>query len=471
MSHDFSYFFYHYQTFGTSKNAKVAQFVGVRTDADFNIMDDAVSLYCQPTRDFLPSPNAVLHTGITPQFCQQNGLPEPLFAAEIVRHFSQPNTCIIGFNNIRLDDERTRHLLYRNLFDPYEYSYQNGNSRWDLLDVLRACHALRPAGMEWAYTADGTPSFALYDLARTNDIACEAENATSELFAMVALARLLKQAQPRLFAFFLQHRHKHTLKQLIDLEQNMPLIHVSGMFGSERHFCSVVAPLAWHAEQANTLIVCDLMADLSDLLTLSAEELRERLYTPKTELLAQGKQPLPLKGVHLNKSPILAEVKVLLPEDERRLNIDLDVCRQNWRLLRQATDLAEKVQQAFVREQVFTPDENVENQLYQGFYGSEDKYKLAVLRQAEPLSLDDLRLDFADERVAKLWQQYRAKHFFAHLTRKEQLQWQAKRRLRLEGELLAFEQEWQAAAERYQNDEEKLYLLKQLFDYVEYLLR
>ena len=36
---------------------------------------------------------------------------------------------------------------------------KNGNSRWDLLDLVRACYALRPEGINWAYDDDGMPSF------------------------------------------------------------------------------------------------------------------------------------------------------------------------------------------------------------------------------------------------------------------------------------------------------------------------
>ena len=159
MATDFSFFIYDYESFGINPASdRPAQFAGICTDADFNIIGEPVMLYCKQTNDYLPAPEAVMVTGITPQECNEKGIPEPEFAAKILAEFSQPNTCVMGYNNIRYDDEMTRYTFYRNFIDPYEYSWKNGNSRWDLLDLVRACYALRPEGINWAYDDDGMPS-------------------------------------------------------------------------------------------------------------------------------------------------------------------------------------------------------------------------------------------------------------------------------------------------------------------------
>lgn len=84
----------------------------------------------------------------------------------------------------------------------------------------------------------------------------------------------------------------------------------------------------------NAVIVCDLARDISDLLTKSAVELREILYTPKVAE-AQGVLPVPLKLVHINKCRFLAPAKTLLPENAQRLGIDRDFCLQNLAKLHQ----------------------------------------------------------------------------------------------------------------------------------------
>ena len=139
-------------------------------------------------------------TGITPQLCNEQGLDEPEFAARILAEFSRPNTCTMGYNNIRYDDEMTRYTFFRNFIDPYEYSWKNSNSRWDLLDVLRACYALRPEGINWVYDENGLPSFKLENLTKVNGIAHEnAHDAMADVYATIAMAKLVKEKQPRLF--------------------------------------------------------------------------------------------------------------------------------------------------------------------------------------------------------------------------------------------------------------------------------
>ena len=110
-----------YETWGISpKFDKPAQFAGIRTDLDLNIIGEPEMFYCQPPADYLPHPEACLITGITPQKAMKEGLCEADFAARIHQLFSTPNTCVAGYNNIRFDDEVTRYLLYRNFYDPFQ---------------------------------------------------------------------------------------------------------------------------------------------------------------------------------------------------------------------------------------------------------------------------------------------------------------------------------------------------------------
>ncbi len=151
-----TFFFFDYETWGTNPaKDRPSQFAGVRTDENFNIIGEPLVMYCQLPADYLPSPEAALITGITPQKAMQEGLSEPEFIAKIQAELSKPKTTSLGYNSIRFDDEVTRYTCYRNFIDPYAWSWQNGNSRWDLLDVLRACHALRPEGIEWPENEDG----------------------------------------------------------------------------------------------------------------------------------------------------------------------------------------------------------------------------------------------------------------------------------------------------------------------------
>lgn len=241
-----TFYVHDYETFGISPAYdRPAQFAGIRTDEDFNIIADPQVVYCKPADDYLPDPDAVMITGITPQEAQSKGVPEAEFSQQIHEQFSHPNTCIIGYNNVRFDDEVSRNLFYRNFFDPYAYSWQQGNSRWDLLDVMRACYALRPDGIEWPLNEDGLPSFRLEHLTKANGVEhSHAHDAMSDVYATIAMAKLVKQAQPKLFNYLYQHRAKRKIATLIDIVDMTPLVHVSGMFGAQRGNTSWVSPLA-----------------------------------------------------------------------------------------------------------------------------------------------------------------------------------------------------------------------------------
>ena len=122
-----TFYFYDYETFGTDPARDwPAQFAGIRTDADFNEIGEPLELFARLPDDQLPNPEACLVTGLTPQRVNERGICEADFIARINQEFSQPNTCVLGYNTLRFDDEVTRYSLYRNFMDPYAREWQNG---------------------------------------------------------------------------------------------------------------------------------------------------------------------------------------------------------------------------------------------------------------------------------------------------------------------------------------------------------
>ncbi len=462
-----TFYVHDYETFGQRPALdRPAQFAGIRTDLDFNIIEEPLVVYCTPADDYLPQPEAVIITGITPQYALANGVTEAEFARQIHQAFNVPGTCILGYNNIRFDDEVSRNIFYRNFYDPYAYSWQGGNSRWDLLDVMRACYALRPEGIIWPENEDGLPSFKLEHLAKANNIEhLHAHDAMSDVHATIAMAKRVKQAQPRLFDYLYQHRTKHKINALIDIAEMTPLVHVSGMFGAARGNTSWVAPLAWHPENKNAVIMCDLAGDMSPLLELDSDTLRERLYTRRDKLNAQD-VPVPLKLVHINKCLILAPAKTLLPENADRLGIDRQRCLQNLQLLRQNPQVREKVVALFAEAEPFAVSEDVDTQLYNGFFSDADRATMKIILQTKPQNLPALDLTFQDPRLETLFFRFRARNYPNILTDSEQQRWLEHRREALNPErvreyVLQLEQFYN----QYENDKKKLALLKALFDY------
>jgi len=377
-----------------------------------------------------------------------------------------PGTCIVGYNNIRFDDEVSRNIFYRNFYDPYAYSWQYGNSRWDLLDVMRACYALRPEGINWPENDDGFPSFRLEHLTKANGIEHEnAHDAMADVYATIAMAKLVKQAQPRLFDFLLEHRNKHKINALIDIPAMTPLVHVSGMFGAARGNTAWVAPLAWHPENKNAVIVCDLGGDMTPLLELDAEQMRERLYT-RRDALEPGQSPLPIKLLHINKCPVLAPAKTLLPENAERLGIDRERCLQNLQLLRQNTQVREKVVALYADAEPFKGSDDVDARLYDGFFSDADRAAMRIILETKPENLPALDLTFNDSRIETLLFRYRARNFPATLTDAEQRRWREHRQEKLNAERVQdYILQLESLYNLYEEDAEKTALLKALFDY------
>ena len=469
-----TFYFHDYETFGINPALdRPAQFAGVRTDSDFNIIEEPLVIYCQIAQDYLPDPEAVLITGITPQKTNQNGICEAEFTKLIHQEFSRPNTCILGYNNIRFDDEVTRNILYRNFYDPYAYSWRNGNSRWDLLDVVRACYALRPEGINWPTNVSGFPSFRLEDLTKANHIEHEhAHDAMSDVYATIAMAKLIKQAQPKLFNYFFTLRNKNKVAELIDIANMTPIIHVSGMLGSHRGNMALVSPLAWHPTQKNAVIVCDLSGDIDSLITLPVETIREKLYT-KTEDLDVDEQRIPLKLIHINKCPIVAPLSTLLPDNAKRFNLDKQKCLTNQqKLLENQNTLQSKTYELFnVSNEYSNNNIDVDAQIYENFLNGQDLLKCETIRSTPPHLLDSLALNFDDSRLAKLFFRYKARNYPQTLTEQELRIWQDHCRDILNPHKIQdYLQTLEQFAEIYIQQPEKLGLLKLLYQYCHYLV-
>ncbi len=461
-----TFFIHDYETFGKRPALdRPAQFAGVRTDLDFNIIEEPEVFYCAPADDYLPQPEAVMITGITPQVALSQGINEAEFAKRIHAAFSVPNTCIMGYNNIRFDDEVTRNIFYRNFYDPYAYSWQQGNSRWDLLDTLRACFALRPEGIQWPENEDGLPSMRLEHLTKANGVAHEnAHDAMSDVLATINMAKLLKAAQPRMFDYFYQLRNKNKISQLIDIVEITPLVHVSGMFGALRSYASLVAPLAWHPDNKNAVIMCDLSADISPLIDLDVQQLRTRLYTPKAELA--GASPIPVKLVHINKCPILAPEKTLRPEDAQRTGVDRDLCMRNLETLRKHPEIRNKLIELFSELQIFAESDDVDTQIYNGFFSPSDRSTMDIIRETSPQNLPALELSFEDKRMKELFFRYKARNYPATLSYDEQQRWlQHRRDYFNEERLTEYMQQIQLLLVEHQHDEKRCQQLKALINY------
>ncbi|HEV8077660.1 MAG TPA: exodeoxyribonuclease I, partial [Marinobacter sp.] len=431
-----TFYWHDYETFGVDPlHDRPCQFAGVRTDSELNIIEEPLVIFCRPADDYLPAPEACLITGITPQQAMQEGYPEAEFITMINRAFSQPGTCVVGYNSLRFDDEVTRNTLYRNLRDPYAREWQNGNSRWDLIDVVRLAYTLRPEGIEWPLKPDGSPSFRLEDLARANGLEHgQAHDAMSDVTATLALARLIRERQPRLFEFALANKSKQAARRMLDTATRKPVFHGSGKYPASQGSCALVAPVAEHASNKNQVIVYDLRENPVELINASVEQIRERVFTAQSEL-PEGVRRFPLKAIQLNKCPVLAPATMLAtlsPEHLQRLDLDGEKMRRHLATLRQAgPDFPQRVAAAFERDyntQLKDPDE----QIYAGgFLSPSDRAQLDRAVSTAPQQLAESEFQFTDERLPEMLFRYRARNYPDTLDGEEMERWEQFRAQRL----------------------------------------
>ncbi|KAB0508438.1 exodeoxyribonuclease I [Pseudomonas lini] len=417
-----SIFWYDYETTGINPRCdRPLQVAGIRTDFDLNEIDEPVNLYCQPSDDILPHPAACAITGITPGCLAERGLSEADFMTRVHAQLAAPGTCGAGYNTLRFDDEMTRYSLYRNFFDPYAREWQGGNSRWDLIDVVRAAYALRPDGLVWPKDDEGRVTLKLERLTAANGIDHgHAHEALSDVRATIALARLIREKQPKLYDWLFQLRSKQKVMDQIRLLQ--PMVHISGRFSAARSYVGVVLPLAWHPRNRNALIVCDLHLDPQGLLELDAETLRQRLYT-RRDVLAEGELPVPLKLIHINKCPVVAPLSVLRPLDQQRLGLDMALYQERALRLSDAQQVwRDKVSDIYSSDD-FSPSQDPEQQLYDGFIGDRDRRLCEQVRAADPAQLAQEQWPFDDERLPELLFRYRARNFPDTLSLEEQERW------------------------------------------------
>ena len=399
-----TFYWYDLETSGTDpKWDRIVQFAGLRTDEDLNVVGEEYCTYVHLPDDVLPNPDASLVTGITPQLTHYKGISETAALTEINKIFSEPNTCVVGYNSLRFDDEFVRYGLYRNLMDPYAREWKNGNSRWDLLDLVRATGGLRRDGINWPEDEDGLPVYKLEELTKANGIEHgNAHDAMADVHATVAMARLIKQHQPRLFEYYFNLRQKKKVRALLEPYGAQLCVHVSGIYPRVRSGVAPIISIGRHPTNGNSILVVDLAEDVEPLLTMSPDEIAESLFKPNND-----KRP-PVRELRINRCPFVAPIDVLAEENQKRLGIDLKLAKERARRLRQP-GIADKLARVYMGQQQ-TANVDVDTALYDGFLQDGDRSRCEALHEALRKGLWQ-ELDYDDKRLGKLARRMKARSF------------------------------------------------------------
>lgn len=424
------FLWYDLETFGRDpRRSRIAQFAAVRTDEDLVEVDDPVSLFCRPAHDLLPSPIAATITGITPQQADRDGVVEADFIGRVHELIAMPGTCSVGYNNLRFDDEFVRYTLYRNFHDAYEREWRNGNSRWDLLDVLRLAHALRPEGLAWPTRADGFTSFRLEDLATANGVReGMAHEALSDVRALVALARRLRAVQPKFWDYVLKLRNKRYVQSLLDVAGHTPVLHVSGRLPASSRHAALVAPLGRDPAIENRVVVYDLSVDPASFDGLDASALADRLFTPRGDL-PDDIVRLPIKRIEANRCPAVLPLAHVRDRELEALGLDRSRAERHIAALRERPGFVEACVHllAAPREAAVV---DADAALYEGFLPEADRRLFPRVRGTPPRELASLAGRFTDGRCVDLLFRYQARNWPETLDATQAAAWDDYRRAR-----------------------------------------
>ena len=388
--------------------------------------------------DTLPSPDALMVTGITPQKTVEEGYSEAQFARMLSEEIFTPDTIAVGFNNIRFDDEFIRHLLWRNFHDPYEWSWKEGRSRWDLLDVVRLTRALRPEGIKWPLDDKGEPSNRLELITSANGIAHEnAHDALADVTALIAVTKLIKQKQPQLYDYLLKMRDKKVVQQLVNVDDKKPFVYASGRYDKEFAKTTVAFPLT--TSRNGGVVVYDLRYDPTPFVGLDTNELAAKIFASWEERQAEDFVKLPVKELQYNRCPAVAPLGVLEQGDGwQKISLDLKTVQKHQNILLNHPDFAEKLRTIFENNPAFKKLPDPEAQLYDGFLNDRDRIRVEAVRNADERELADFHPEFQDERLAPLLLHYKARNFPRSLSEDDLAQWEAWRAQYLQAQLPQF---------------------------------
>jgi exodeoxyribonuclease-1 len=457
-----TFFFYDLETSGlNAREDRIMQFAGIRTDMNLKQVGEPVNMLVRLSDDILPSPEALMVTGITPQQTIADGYSEAEFSKILINDIFTPDTITVGFNNIRFDDEFIRHLFWRNFYDPYEWSWKDGRSRWDMLDVVRMTRALRSEGIKWPVDEKGAATNRLELISKINEIDhSKAHDALSDVEALIAVTMLIREKQPQLYEYLLKIRDKNEIKKLVNLDYKQPFVYVSGRFDSEYNKATVAFPLT--AGKNNNVVIYDLRYDPTPFIQMNSKDLAKKFYATWEERQVDGFVKLPVKELQYNRAPAIAPMSVLTQGDSwSRISLDEATVAKHKDILLSAPGFAENIRSLFESREEFKKSDDSECQLYDGFVPDIDKMRIESVRNASQRELADFHPNFTDERLEPLLLHYKARNFPKSLAEDEAITWEKWRAAKIGAKLPSFVKTLQ---ELFLSivDENKLFVLQEL---------
>ena len=463
---DKTFFFYDLETSGLKpREDRIMQFAGQRTSLDLEPIGEPVNLLVKMADDALPSPGAINVTKITPQMTLMDGISEAEFCKYVSEEIFTPGTIAVGYNTVRFDDEFMRAIFWRNFHDPYEWQWKDERSRWDILDVVRLTRALRPEGIKWPFRNDGQPTNRLELITKLNGVSHEhAHDALSDVYATIAVAKLIKDKQPKLFDYLLKMRNKNEVKKLVNLDNKQSFVYASGRYSNEFNKTTVAFPLT--SSRNGNILVYDLRYNLEESgygrvtrLEGGPQNVCESKILGEESVAGPAQKMYPIvKELCYNKCPAIAPISVLDSNDGwQKIGLSRKQIEKNLKILLDHPEFAERMRTQ--HEEIEWPEPpEPEAALYEGFLNDKDRVKVSAVRNASSNHLADFNPDFDDERLPELLLHYKGRNFPEILSEDEMAKWQAYRKARLERQAPKFLAELSQIQDSFLKEELTLYL-------------
>ncbi|WP_170427213.1 exonuclease domain-containing protein [Ruegeria arenilitoris] len=377
--------FYDFETTGTSPAFdQPLQFAAILTDDDFNEIERA-NFRCRLSPHILPAPWALAVTGVSPDQIEDPSLPSWFeFSHQISTLIARwaPATWT-GYNTIAFDEEFLRQTFYQNLHPNIYQTQFNHNDRLDLIKVIYAVCDREPEALQWPRDEQGRISFKLDLLAPENGFtAHNAHDALGDVEATIHMAILIRDRAPAIWARCLRNRDKHAVADTLESGQPVRLIERFGV-APPRSFIGVYA--GTNPKNKNAMGFLDLDVNNAAVIVDADEDMLKDAVSGTPKLI---------RSVSINKTPSIFPITNPEPHQVAAA-----------RIVAGRPDFQERVGQAMAdRFANVEKAEEVERQIYGGFYGAEDKSLLTEFERSGWKQRSELVTQFDDQRLKQLGQ-------------------------------------------------------------------
>lgn len=376
--------FYDLETTGISPAFdQPIQFAVMLTDKQLSGFSEASSLI-RLAPHIIPSPKALIVTGISPNKLALNRMPS-LF--EFAQHISSLTkkwapAIWVGYNSMKFDEEFLRQTFYQNL-QPSVYATQfDQNARFDILPALYAVYVRHRDLLTWPIAENGEISFKLEHMAHENGFTdFNAHNAMEDVHATCVIAKKIAFGSTALWNELLENVHKASVQKKLESFQLLDLI---TRFGGEPR--SHIGCFCGYSESYKA------QAGFFDLDAADPADLIEA--DDATLFAAVNEIPKIIHTVSTNKVPTLLKAQSPSAEHIRRAQLIAD-----------APEFRQRVGQALAARFVDDPDappKPVEKQIYGKFYSRADEKLLDEFQDADWPRRQEIVFSLSDPRLRQL---------------------------------------------------------------------